>query len=129
MLFRSPSLRVAYFGNWKTGGGNQEVDYSFSSDNVSVPGGWLDRNGVRLALGVDVTTHRNTSLFLRGTADIGGNGNGGTATDYGINGGLLVRFGGSRDKRTNEQTCPVVAAPIVPAPEPPPPPAPVRGLW
>jgi len=126
-----PSLRVAYFGNWKTGGGNQEVDYSFSSENVSVPGGWVDRNGVRLALGVDVTTHRNTSLFLRGTADIGGDGNGGTATDYGINGGLLVRFGGNRDKRTNQETCPVVAAPIPPAPEPTPPPAPepVRGLW
>ena len=126
-----PSLRVAYFGNWKTGGGNQEVDYSFSSDNVSYAGGWMDRNGVRLALGVDVTTHRNTSLFIKGIADIASNGYGGTVTDYGINGGLLVRFGGHRDKRTNAETCPVVAAPLPPAPEPapPPPPAAIRGLW
>lgn len=125
-----PSLRVAYFGNWKTGGGNQEVDYSFSSDNVSYPGGWMDRNGLRLALGIDVTTHRNTSLFLKGIADIASNGYGGTVTDYGINGGVLFRFGGQRDKRTNAETCPVVAAPIPPAPEPaPPPPAPIRGLW
>jgi hypothetical protein len=123
-----PSLRLAYFGNWKTGGGDQEVDYSFSSDNVSMPGGWLDRNGIRVALGVDVTTHRNTSMFLRGTADFPLSGGGG-ATGYGVNGGLLYRFGGVHAKRTEAETCPVVAAPILP-PEPVPvPPAPVRGLW
>ena len=124
-----PSFRVSWFGDWKTGGGNQTVNYSFSPQSVYVPGGWLDRNGVRLALGVDITTYRNTSVFVRGTADIGGNGYGGTVTDYGINGGLMVRFGSVGPKKHVASICPAVAPAPVPAPMPEPAPEPVRGLW
>lgn len=58
-----------------------------------VPGGWLDRNGLRVALGVDVTTRSNTSIYLRGVADFGYDNRGsGAIADYGLNGGLTVRF-------------------------------------
>jgi hypothetical protein len=125
-----PSARVSWFGDWKSGGGDQVINYSFAPQNVSVPGGWLNRNGVRLALGIDVTTNRNTSLYLRGTADFGYDSRGGGAiADYGVNGGLMVRFGGPRTAAvTRVAQAPEPVAQPMPAVEPAPP-APVRGLW
>lgn len=124
-----PSARVSWFGDYKSGGGDQVINYTFAPQNISVPGGWLNRNGVRLALGFDVTTNQNTSLYLRGTADFGYDGRGGGAiADYGVNGGLMVRFGGPRAAAVTRvaQAAEPLSQPI-PAPEPAP--APVRGLW
>jgi hypothetical protein len=88
-----PAARISWFGNWKTQGGSQVINYDFSPQKVYVPGGWLDRNGLRLSLGVDTITRSNTTLFVRGSVDFGQDSSGqGPITDYGVNGGISIRF-------------------------------------
>jgi hypothetical protein len=87
-----PSLRLGWFGNWRAGG-SQGIGYAFSDRTFNVRGGWLDRNGLRTALGLDVVTAGNVALQLKGTLDLGYDSRGGGAiADYGVNGGFTIRF-------------------------------------
>ena len=84
---------------------------------------------MRLALGVDMSTNRNTSLYIRGTANFGFDSRGGGAiADYGVNGGVMVRFGGPRAAAADQLGQAPQPEPPLPPPEPVRP-APVRSLW
>lgn len=88
-----PSARLSWFGTWKTGGNDQVMDYPFSSRQVEVPGAWLNRSGLRVALGLNVATRNNLAIYLRGVADFGYDSRqNGALADYGINGGLTIPF-------------------------------------
>jgi hypothetical protein len=88
-----PSARLSWFGTWKTGGGDQMVDYPFSTRQAEVPGAWLNRSGLRVALGMNVATRDNLSLYLRGVADFGYDSRqNGALADYGLNGGITIQF-------------------------------------
>lgn len=88
-----PSLRLGWFGNWRNSGGGQPIGYTFTNNTFNVPGGWLDRNGLRAALGLDVVTAGNATIYLKGTVDLGFDSRGsGAIADYGVNGGLSLRF-------------------------------------
>ncbi len=87
-----PSLRLGWFGNWRAGG-SQGIGYGLSDNSLNVRGGWLDRNGLRTALGLDVVTAGNVALQLKGTLDLGYDSRGsGAIADYGVNGGFTIRF-------------------------------------